>query len=277
MKRLLLVCFTLLPLSVLADSEAGLWGSVSASKSIGKKWGIGAEVDYRTTDFVKTSSRVSAGLDADYKITRWLKAGAGYSFLYDHSLTSLKEDYKKSGAFNGYNEDAPFWRSKHRAYFDLTGKLKAGRFTLSLRERYQFTHSMPTTCERTRYRGPVLPNMGVDTEGMLEKQGYYFWPDDVTTATIDKEEKNTHMLRSRLAVEYNIRHCPVTPSVSYEIQNILNQSFKAAKQRVTAGIDWKVNKKFYLSFDYIYQHEFQPDENEAGNLHALSIGAKIKL
>lgn len=277
MKRLYILLWALLPIAALAESDFGTWESVSLSKDFGKQWSVGAEIDFRTSDFLKEISRTGIGVDADYKATRWLKMGAGYSFILDHSLSNLQEDYKKnSGAFNGFNEDAAFWRNKHRAYFDLTGKVKAGRFTLTLRERYQYTHFMPTTCERTRYRDPLTSTAGI-TGTLIEKGGYYFWPDEITTVTDEKSARDTHILRSKLGVEYNIRHCPVTPGVSYEIQNRIDDAFCATKQRITAGIEWKVNKKFFLSADYIYQHEFKPEEYEVGNLHAISIGAKIKL
>lgn len=276
MKHYFILLMTLLPMAVLAESEYGLWESVSVSKDLGTRWGVGAEMDLRTTDFLKSLSRAGLGVDADYKVTRWLKLGAGYTYMYDHTPATLKATYKKStGVFNGYNDDAAYWRSKHRLTFDMTGKWKIGRFSLALRERYQYTHFMPTECQRVKYRGPVQA-AGVSGE-LIEKGGYYFWPDEVESVVDDKPGKNTHILRSRLAVEYNIRHCPVTPAVTYEIQNRLDDSMAATKHRLTAGIEWKLSKKYYITADYVYQHEFRPEEYELGNLHVLSLGAKIKL
>lgn len=278
MKKYLIAILCLLPMSLLAESEGGVWGDVSVSKDLGKRWSLGAEADIRTTHGVKDISRAGIGVDADYKPLKWLKVGVGYSYLADQSQKALKSHYKEStGAFNGFNEDLPYWRHKHRACLDVTAKRKFGRFTLSLRERYQYTHFMATDAERVKYRSPLASIDGIAPDGLTQKEGYYFWPDDVERLDVAKGSKDTHILRSRFGLEYNIRHCPVTPCVSYEIQNRLNDDMLAVKQRATAGIEWKVSKVFYVTADYVYQREFRPEEYESGSLHALSLGFKIKL
>lgn len=276
MKYRILVVLALLPMMMLAESDQGVWESVSVSKDFGKRWDLGAEVDFRTSDWMQFVSRTSVGVDADYKILDWLRAGAGYSYILDHNPASVKNDYKKSGAFNGYNADESYWRNKHRLYIGLTGKWKVGRLSIALRERYQYTRFVPGSCLRTRYRNPIANPAGISAP-LVEVGGYYFWPDDVVPAKDAKSGKDTHILRSRLALEYNIRHCPVTPNVSYEMQNILDEGFAVNKHRITAGIEWKISKKYFLDFDYVYQHDFRESEYEAANIHALSIGAKIKL
>ena len=276
MKRILLSLFLLLPLGLYA--EGGLWTSISIEKSFKKTWSLGAEADMRANDNLNSISRVSLGLSGDYKVLPWLKLGAAYSYISDRNPCALKPDYKKTtGAFNGYNLDEAYWRNKHRASFDVIGKLKAGRFSFSLRERYQFTHVMAGSCQRTKYRDGVLPGEGVDVSGMQQIGDYYFWPGDEEVGMDSKSAKDTHYLRSRLSIDYNIRHCPVTPEVSYEITNNLGDGLSAVKQRVVVGLDWKVTKKFHIGTDYVFQHQFQAEEYEPNTLHAGSLSLKFDL
>lgn len=276
MKRLPFVLFFLLPLGLCA--EGGFWTSVSVEKSFQKKWSIGAEADMRANDNLNSFGRASIGLSGDYKFLPWLKVGAGYSFIADHSPVALKTDYKKKdGSFNGFNLDEDFWRNKHRAVIDLTGKIKAGNFSFALRDRYQFTHFNSSSCQRTKYRDGVREGEGVDITGYTPIGGYYFAPGDEEVVTDDKGTKNTHMLRSRVSIDYNIPHFPLTPEVSYEITNDLCDGLSAVKQRVVAGFDLKITKKFYISAAYVYQHQFQAEEYEPATLHAGSLGFKFKL
>lgn len=278
MKRLLYILLSVLPFTALADTENGLWQSVEVSHDFGKRWSVGAEVDFRTADLLKHVSRTSIGADASYKPLRWLKLSAGYTLIADHTPLTLKATYgNNSGNFKGYNLDAPYWRQKHRAFFDVSGKWKAGRLSIAIRERYQFTQFTPGHTERTRYRGPVSAGGGTDVSSLIPMGDYYFWPEAIETVLTHKDSRSSHILRSRLSLEYNIRHCPVTPCASYEIQNDLADGMAALKHRATAGIEWKVAKRFAITADYVYQHEFRPEEHEAGNIHALAIGAKIKL
>lgn len=275
MKRIILTFLALMPLAAFA--EGGLWTSIGVEKNFKKTWSIGLEADMRANDNINSFSRASIGVSGDYKVLPWLKLGAGYSFISDHNPVALKPDYKKSnGSFNGYNLDEAYWRNKHRATFDVTGKWKAGRFSFALRERYQFTHSMAGSCQRTKYRDGVLPGEGVDVSNLMLIGDYYFFPGDEEIVMDSKSAKNSHYLRSRLSIDYNIRHCPITPEVSYEITNNLGDGFLAMKHRVVAELDWKITKKFHLGTAYVYQHQFHAEEYEPGTLHAGSVNFKFK-
>ncbi len=210
---------------------------------------------------------VSCG--ADYKPWSFLKLSGGYAFLYDRSLQETKTNITGSGRENGYNVDHGFWRSKHRAYFDATGKVKAGRFTLSLRERYQYTHYMSTTCTRDRYRDN--PQGGYNGP-IYEWNGEQFVNFEQTER--NKPSKNRHYLRSRLQVAYNIRHCPLEPYVSYEFSNNLGDGLHLDKTRLSFGMEWKINKKHGLSLAYLYQDG--ADDDGDNDIHVIDIGYKFK-
>lgn len=143
-----------------ADDDFGIWTGVEAEKKISNKFSVNAGVNFRTEQKLQSVGRWGATLGGDYKLIKGaagqpfsLKLGAGYSFLYARSPQEAEAKYNSSGIVNGYNVDHGFWRSKHRAFFDVSGKVGIGRFTLGVRERYQFTHHMGADYLRDRYRG----------------------------------------------------------------------------------------------------------------------------
>ena len=75
--------FTPLTASAQAD-DFGLDFSLEAQKKIDKKWSVSLEGELRTRNNAQTNDRWSIGLGVDYKVAKWLKASAGYNFLYDN-------------------------------------------------------------------------------------------------------------------------------------------------------------------------------------------------
>lgn len=249
-----------------AGDDFGIWGEVGVTKAFGKKLSLGGEIGYRANDNLRSSSRFDVGAGLAYKPFTFLKLSTGFAFIESHNLKEVKEHYNNSGTkMNGYNIDLAYWRPKYRWYFDVTGKVDAARFTFSLRERYQVSHYGPATCDRLKYRGAV----GSGFEG----ESYNGFQLSETT-TDRKTTKQKHYLRSRLGVEYNIRHCPVTPYATFEISNNLSNGFSLDKRRWTAGIDWKIQKKHTISVAYVYTNG--NDDDDEGNLHALSLGYNFK-
>lgn len=249
----------------LAGDDFGIWTGVTFQKSFNKKFSMDAGLDYRAEQNLRHVARWDVSVGADYKLTKFLKVGAGYVYILDRNPREAEAHYSSKGVMNGYNIDDSYWRRKHRAYAEVTGKVSAGRFTFSLRERYQFTHFMPDSTWREKYRGAVQPGY----EG-AQYGGYMFSSEGMD----DKPAKDRHFLRSRLQVEYNIRHCPLTPFVSYELSNNLGDGFHLDKQRFSIGADWKIKKKHVLTIAYI--HEDGADDDSNGNLHAIDIGYKFK-
>lgn len=248
-----------------AGDDFGVWTGVTFQKSIGKKFSVDAGLDYRAEQNLRHVARWDVSVGADYKLTKFLKVGGGYAFILDRTPREEKEHYSGKGKMNGYNIDDSYWRRKHRIYAEVTGKVSAGRFTFSLRERYQFTHFMADSTRRVKWRDKTPP--GYDGE---EYRGYI-----TRTEGMDyKPARDKHFLRSRLQVEYNIRHCPLTPFVSYELSNNLSDGCHLDKQRFSVGADWKIRKKHVLSLAYV--HEDGSDDDASGNLHAIDVGYKFK-
>ncbi len=103
------------------ESDHGSWLSVELSKEITKKAGLEFEEEVRLFKNFGEIDRFSTGLSGTYSFYKFLKAGAGYAWLYDHDV-----------------KDA-YWEHRHRVYVYLTGKIDWRRFTFSLRERFQRT------------------------------------------------------------------------------------------------------------------------------------------
>ena len=136
-----LLCLGLLsaaPLTALAGDDFGLWTSFGAQKNFSKKFSVQAGLDFRAEDKLRSVERWDFSLGATYKPVKFLSLGVGYDFIHQRNLQETKEDWEvdeddpSTVISNGLNVDHGYWRNKHRAVFDLTGKVAAGRFTFSL-------------------------------------------------------------------------------------------------------------------------------------------------
>lgn len=239
MKAKVWICIITLMTSLSCFAQ-DLWTSAEFKTSFGKKWGLGAEVEYRTQDKFKSTERVSVAVQGDYKVS-FLKIDAGYKYILGHTL----EETTKKG-----NIIPPYWINRHRAYLSLTGKLKLGRFGLSLRERYQFTHRV----------GKWVPKVAAD--GVTSKKDEWI------------STKNKHILRSRLFCDYSIKKSRFTPFVSVEVYDDLSSRFDVEKLRYTVGSEYKLNKQNRIDLFYRY---IQGVEKGEGNAHIIGLGYSFKL
>ena len=147
------------------------------------------------------------------------------------------------------------------------------RFEFSVRERYQYTHFVPTQTIKNKYRGLIAADqLGGYTGDIFTYDGDSY--SRMTPEVDGKRSKHKHYLRSRFQVAYNIRHCHWTPYASYEFSNDFANSLHLDKQRLTAGVEWKITKQHKLDFAYVYNNG--ADDDSDGNNHALSIGYKFK-
>ncbi len=217
-----------------------LWTSAGFKSSLGKRWGVGAEVEYRTHNHLKSTERITLGVQGEYKIS-FLKFDAGYNYILGHTL----EETTRKG-----NIIPPYWINRHRAFFSATGKLKLGRFNLSLRERYQFTH-------RT---GKWVSKFASD--GITSKKDEWI------------SSKNKHILRSRIYCDYSIRKSRFTPFTSVEIYDNLSAGFAVEKVRYTAGSEYKIDKHNRIELFYRF---IQGVEEGESNLNVIGIGYSFKL
>ena len=271
-KRILLAALSLLCAgSLMAQNDFGIWTSVSAEKAFNKKFSLDAGAELRLQDNATQPLRWDFGVGASYKVKKFLKLGAGYTFIHGRNLQEDKPWYKNDGVtFKGYKVDHGFWRNKHRLYFDITGKASLGRFTFSLRERYLYTHYNEAECLRDKYSTPI--QLGYDGKTYIYN-GIEFI--NLEQTTDQKKAKDRHALRSRLQVEYNIKGLPLNPYASYEVTNDLGDKMRYDKSRVCAGLEWKVKKQHILDLGYIYQSESDNDEGN-GDIHAIKVGYTFK-
>lgn len=231
-------------------SAQGFSGEASVKYGTPLHFDVSAGLEYRTTDGFKDTDQWSAEVGLSTKITKWLKAGVGYSFIQDH--------YPASVSKAGYDVNA-YWATKHRVYAGLTGSLKVWKFELSLRERYQFTHRVPMDVPRFD-QGTPAGNKHVDA--------------------MDK-----HVLRSRLELSFKpYKKCKFEPYVSYEVYSLLksvNQTENvstggkfADKQKATVGCSYKINKHNSVELYYRYVHTSDPDDLDAN--HLIGVGYSFK-
>lgn len=256
MRRLASLLLVLLPLGAAAQSDDfGLDFSLEAQKKINKQWNVSLEGEYRTRDNTKTSDRWAVGLSADYKATKWLKASAGYTLLYDN--------YKKTTYFSENDEavidgdadkgDPKFnyptsWIARHRFNVSLTFDKKLfGDFRFSLRERWQYTYRPAQTVER-----------------------YSYLRDKDEDKVVDGKGKN--VLRSRLQVEYDKKGLDLTPYANVEFFN----AWSLQKVRYTARLDWKLSKQHAIGAFYRYQNVRDDDDDNEPNTHLIGVGYKFK-
>lgn len=275
MKRIgVMLLLALSMLGARAD-DFGLWTGIGFGQNLGVK-GLDADFDlgFRSNNSVRNVDRWSAGFGLNYAVCRYLKVGASYTYMYGYSGAERKENYKSDNVtWEGYNLTHAYWRSKNRFSFDLKTGVDVGRFTFSLRERYQLTgyNSAGVVKEKYRYKKPipVYDENGNFVENFYPNQEGY-----PQTVGDRKEHKTKEYLRSKLEASYNIRHCPLEPSVSVELENNLREGFKLDEVRYVAGLDWKISKKVRLGASYHFNCGHDADAND--NLHAIEVSLKFK-
>ena len=274
MKKLLTLGCALLftATSFCQKDEFGTWLEVEGEKKITKRIDLSLGLGMRANDNLGEVSRANAFISGSYKVCDYLKVAATYQYISDLSRGEVKDDFKKDGTFEGYKVDEAFHRTKHRLSFDLSSKIKVGRFTFSLRERYQFTHSVSKDIERIRYEKLFDPNNPQGYEGELYPFNGSYWKNRILEED-HKGHKNNHLLRSRIGVEYDIKNCPLTPFATYEIKTQLQKGGATEETRLIVGTDWKLNKKNTLSIAYVFNDGHYSDD---ANIHAVSVGYKFK-
>ena len=267
---LLLAVFAIAPFcsanaqSEVEDDEFGVWTTLEASKKINKKLKLDFEAELRTIEGVGDIDRVSIGAGASYKPVKWLKASAGYIFIYSHSLDSkkIKDLIDEEKGIYEYNIDHAYWTERHRFHISLTGEYKIGRVELSLRERVQYTRTNSATTDETKYKWEYTD--------IIEGTG------DLTPVTEPefKKAKENTTLRSRLSAKWDIRNCKITPFASVELYTRLDEWKGCDKLRYRAGASYKINKDNEISLFYLYQDANDDDEPKG---HAVGIGYSIDL
>lgn len=235
---------TLLPVAAIAQSDDfGIWTSAGLEKKITKDLTLGGELEFRSGNNLKNVDRWDAGISLDYRLAKWLKAGVGYTYLYDYHPEEYT--YQDDGDLN--KRTMTYFGSRHRFNVSLTASKSFGKLNVSLRERWQYT-----------YR-PQQDNMRMDYQHA--DLGYSY--------AVKGKAKN--VWRNRLMLKYKTDNF-LQPYLSGE--TYIGGS-GMDKLRLSLGTELKLSKQSSLNVGYIYQKAYNDDDGE-GNKHVLSIGYKFK-
>ena len=244
MKKTIIMLMILLPIGVKAQSdEFGTWTSVSLDKKLSKQFSLGTELELRTGNNLKNIDRWSAGISGDYRLTKWLKASAGYTYLYDYHPEAYT--YQDDGDLN--KRTMTYFGSRHRLSVLLTASKDFGKLNVSLRERWQYTYRPEQENKRMDYQHADL--------------GYSY----------SVRGKATNIWRNKLQLKY--KTTGLLQPYLYGETYVSGTGFD--KLRLSLGTDLKLSKRSSLNVGYVYQKVYDNDDEE-GNKHVLSIGYKYK-
>lgn len=267
--RAAIAAIALLACQQIHASDFGLWTGASAEKKLGM-FTLSVDGGLRLQNDLKSVDRWSAAFGVSFKPVKYVEIGAEYSFIYKYKTESRENKYESwieqdadgndvtVSEYEGYNLKKPYWRCRNRWSFDVTGKLPVGRFTFSLRERYQLTRDNHVKSPVDKYR--------TDDPDVT--------PVYSRTDIKDRPARSESRLRSRLKADYDIRHCPLQPYAYLELTNSLDNAMQWDKTRVGVGAELKITKRHRLDMGYVYQYSKDNDYN--GTLHAIDISYKYK-
>ena len=244
MKKIIMILLILLPMGLQAQSdEFGTWTSVSLDKKLSKKLTLGGELELRTGNNLKNIDRWSVGIGVDYRLAKWLKASAGYTYIYDYHPEEYT--YQDDGDLN--KRTMTYFGSRHRFYASLTASKDFGRLNISLRERWQYTYRPEQADKRMDYQHASL--------------GYSY----------PVKGKATNVWRNKLQLKYKTDGL-LQPYLFGETY-VGGSGFE--KLRLSVGTELKLSKKSSLNVGYVYQRPYGDDEDDATR-HILNIGYKLK-
>ncbi len=275
-KTALLIAF-LMPLTAVAQNDDfGMDFSAGAEKKICRGVDISIDGNVRTQDNTSTIERWNIGASLGVKLINTkkfdVKATAGWEFIWQNNMEEHKDHYEEEEYYtpdgvitdryyDGYNLTDNYWRPRHRTTFSLTGTYHPNkRWTLALKESVQYNHYCHTTKDVYKYR---LADED-DPESIFLKGNQ--------AETKDVKAKDRTLLRSRLTVQYDIRHSNFAPYASVDYGCGLN--YTTNKWKFTVGTDIKINKRNKFDIFYRFQHENDDDEP---NGHLIGLGYSIKL
>ncbi len=289
MKRLLLSFFALTAALMLwaGEDDFGVWGEFTMEKEFNYNWSAGIESHFRTEMNSSCLDRWGVGLNAKYKVNKYLKFGVGIELLNDYTRSKIKNwsnagwdiDTDEGIAIRqtGYRKTNSYFTPKFRFKFDILAGMKIGKWLrISLRERYRYARVGSVNVMRTKYRKTdVYTATDINNwQWALSDAGE--WTSEMTDPKVEDAYSN-HQLRSRLKLEMDKKRNPWHPFVSGEMFNNMSDGMDIYKIRASAGFGYDFNKHHSLSFAYIITFFHREIENDYGErLHATSVSYDIK-
>jgi hypothetical protein len=180
-------------------NDAGLWMSISIEKKITSSTSFIIQEELRMQENITQAGAIFTDAGFSHKFNKYLSAGINYRFTERRNL------------------DASY-STRHRLYFDIAGKDKFSKFTVTLRERIQAQVRDYHSSENGRI--PV-------------------W-----------------LIRSKLTLKYDVNK-KVTPLIATEIFYTLNNpgGNEIITLRYYAGVDYEFNKRHSIQPYYMIQSE----------------------
>lgn len=217
--------------------DFGLSINAGIQKKIVQGLSVALDGEIRTNNNTTDLERLALAASMAYKPIPYFKAEVGYEFIGRY--------YPKKTSTPNVVTDT-YWVPRHRVQVAASGILPIGAFTLSLRERYQYTHSSRSTASQ--------------------------WEAVTGLPLEDKvaEASDEHVLRSRLKAEYEISDVGVTPYLSIEFYDDLAHSFELTDIKTTVGAVYDVTPNHALEFYYRYAAEVGSDAKK--DTHLLAVG-----
>ncbi len=211
----------IVPDFLFAQSGVRFHGSGEITYNFNKKLEASVGQEVRLADSFSSLQRSATSVGLSWRFNKYLRASGGYVFIYQ----------------NRYEDG---WEKRNRYYGQLTARYKVGRFSFSLRERFQATHRMGVTATSTR----ANPKM---------------------------------YLRSRLMCELDIRKSKLSPYLSLEYYNTINdpQKNELTKIRYTIGTNFRADKNSSFNLYIRYVTEKDDDDIEGSNIIGLSYSISL--
>lgn len=261
MRKLFIAAFAImLPLAAGAQTVSDLETDFRARTSVAVDWKvsrgfhISLEGEARMKDNCTGLDRFQTTLGVSYKITPWLKAGLGYTFMEKQGTASLKP--------------------RHRVSADLTGSWKAGFWTFSLRERFMLTnrpdgnnmyeHPRNALALKSRFQVKYKINNYLKPYALLE----------VRTALNDAQFTGTYnSTTGKYGIRTDSSGNPIVTEPSYVIVN--NNRYRAG-----LGLDWKISKHHSLDIyglaDYCRERDINFN-SDATKLNSFTIDRALNI
>ena len=200
---------------------------------LGDKWSIQWGEQLRTKDSFGTVDKILSSLTLDYEPWKWLEVGGEYAFVNE-----------KKGAGD--------WRIKHRINFNVTGKLKVGRFDLSLRERIRLVERSydtneyetpdPFTTLRTRLKVAYNTSTRWKPYAYAELYTTLNAPKVVSNFLTEELERDNYINRIRLVVGSELKLGAKHKMDLHYMVN-LNRSYKIGYDKTTGDVQkWALEK-----------------------------------
>ena len=290
MKRLFFALIALtsaLAASAQASDDFGVWGEFSIEKALTTRWDLGMETHFRTQDNSTCLDRWGVGINAAFRVHKYLKLAAGIELLNAYTPKKYKT-WKDAGwevdaadgiatRRTGYNETNAYFTPKFRFKFDIISSVKIAKWVrIGIRERYRFARVGSVNALRVKYRK-------TDTYTATDLANWQWELADEGEWIADRSENkladaySNHQLRSRLKVSLDRKRLPWHPYISGELFNDISNSMDLYRIRTHVGCEYDINKHHAVSLAYVLTFNKENDGEGFGErFHATSISYSIK-